>query len=133
MKNIKKLIILLLLVITFTGCNNKKEEPKKEDKKDYISIMEYGEYKNIQLDNIEKITVYRITIAGAEPTEYTEQDDIEEIYNNLKLYKVGEKTEYSCEDNGKDYVFKMKDGKEYTIFTECDWFIINKERFLIEK
>ena len=59
MKNIKKLIILLLLVITFTGCNNKKEEPKKEDKKDYISIMEYGEYKNIQLDNIEKITIYR--------------------------------------------------------------------------
>ena len=136
MKYLKRSLLLLLLVTILTGCNEKKEEPIDEPKnepKDNVSIMEYGDYKNITLDEIEKITIYRITIAGANPTDYTDKTDIESIYNGLKSLIVGEKTEMACEDNGTDYVFKMKNGEEYTIVTECDWFIIGKDRYMIER
>lgn len=129
----KKILLILVALLLVTGCNEEEKEVKKDEPKESISIMEYGDYKNIKLDDIEKITLYRTTIAGIDPTDYTSKEDIEGIYNGLKALKIGKKTDMACEDNSASYVFVLKNGEKYTINIECDWFIIGKDRYLIEK
>ena len=130
----KKIIVLVLFILLLVGCGSKNEENtiKDEQPKKYESLLEYGDYKNIKLENIEKLTKIRYTVAGADEEELT-RDDITIVYNTLKGLKIGEETSMACEDNTTIYRFVMKDGNKYSVEIECDWFVINKKRYNIVK
>lgn len=134
MKSIKKIIVLLIFALLICGCNNEEIEEKKEEPvpKEEISIMEYGKYKDIKLEDIESIKIIKYTVGGDNPTEYNDFDSIKAIYDKLAAYKVGEETEMVCEDNTTSYVFNMKNGDKYSISIECNWFVIDGKRYLVK-
>lgn len=130
----KKLFVLVLSILLLCGCNSKKEENIEKDNqpKEYESLLEYGDYKNIKLENIEKLTKIRYTVAGADEEELI-GSEVSSVYNNLNSLKIGEETNMACEDNTTIYRFTMKDGSKYSIEIECDWFVINGKRYNIVK
>ena len=131
MKKIK-IITLLLLLVAVVGCNNKQENGKENSQKEYVSIMDYGHYKNINLDDIKSIRRIRFTEAGDSTPEEFSKEEIESIYNYLKGLKVGEKTNMSCDDNTTVYTITMNNETEYSIEIECNWFVIDNERFAVK-
>ena len=137
MKKFNKFFIMLLFVLLICGCGSEKEKEKEKDEKkdepkEYISIMEYGDYKNIKLEDIDYIKVIKYYEGGDIPSEYKSESDIEEIYNKLLSYKVGDETEMLCEDNTTVYNFYMKNGNNYSIEIECNWFVIKNKRYLVK-
>ena len=113
-------------------CNNKQENGKENSQKEYVSIMDYGHYKNINLDDIKSIRRIRFTEAGDSTPEEFSKEEIESIYNYLKGLKVGEKTNMSCDDNTTVYTITMNNETEYSIEIECNWFVIDNERFAVK-
>lgn len=130
----KKLLILVLSILLLCGCNSKKEENIEKDNKpkENVMLLEYGDYNNIKLDNIVKLTKIRYTVAGAAEEELI-GSEITDVYNTLKSLKIGEETNMACEDNTTIYRFTMKDGNKYSIEIECDWFVIKGKRYNIVK
>ena len=132
MSKFSKLILILLFGTIICGCNS---EEKKEDIKvdtEEISILEYGKYKNIKLDDIERVQIIKYTVGGDNPNEYNDFEEIKNIYEQLLNYKVGEETNMVCEDNTTSYVFYMNNGDKYSISIECNWFVIDGKRYLVK-
>lgn len=131
----KKILFLTLSIFLLAGCNEKKENVSKKDDKpvEYQSILEYGDYKEIKLENIVSIQKIRFTVAGDNRVEFTEKDEIENFYNSIKILKIGEETDRACEDNTTVYKVNLKDGKSISIEIECDWFVIKGKRYNIVK
>ena len=132
MSKFSKLILILLFGTIICGCNS---EEKKEDIKvdtEEISILEYGKYKNIKLDDIERVQIIKYTVGGDNPNEYNDFEEIKNIYEKLLNYKVGEETNMVCEDNTTSYVFYMNNGDKYSISIECNWFVIDGKRYLVK-
>lgn len=130
----KKLLVLVLSILLLCSCNSKKEENIEKDNKpkENVMLLEYGDYNNIKLDNIVKLTKIRYTVAGAAEEELI-GSEITDVYNTLKSLKIGEETNMACEDNTTIYRFTMKDGNKYSIEIECDWFVIKGKRYNIVK
>lgn len=123
MKN--KIVLVLLIVVTLftiTGCGKKTEK---------ISLMDYGEYKNITKENIEQIEIIKYTEAGTDSI-LVEDDSIISIYENLKKKKLEKKTNMSCDDNTTVYVFTLKDDSKISIEIECDWAVIGDDRYILK-
>ena len=131
----KKLFIIAIAGLLLIGCNSKNEEntAKDDTPKDSGSILAFEEYKNINLDEILKITKIRYTVGGAEDENITDRSEINSIYNMLKELKVGKETDMACEDNTTIYRFEMKNNEKYSIEIECDWFVINGKHYNIVK
>ena len=66
-------------------------------------------------------------------TEYTYYDDIKKVYEELTAMKIGQQTTMACEDNTTVFKINLKDGKSYSIEVECEWFVIGKDRYTIER
>ena len=130
----KKLLVLVLSVLLLCSCNSKNEENIEKDNKpkENVMLLEYGDYKNIKLDDIDKLRKIRYTVAGADDEELS-GSEITDVYNTLKSLKIGEETNMACEDNTTVYRFIMKDGNKYSIEIECDWFVIEGKRYNIVK
>ena len=130
----KKLLVLVLSVLLLCSCNSKNEENIEKDNKpkENVMLLEYGDYKNIKLDGIDKLRKIRYTVAGADDEELS-GSEITDVYNTLKSLKIGEETNMACEDNTTVYRFIMKDGNKYSIEIECDWFVIEGKRYNIVK
>ena len=131
----KKILVLVLAVLLLTGCNEKKKEEKPNDNqpKEYEYLFDFDNYKNIKLDDINKIVKIRYTVAGDAREDITDKSEISTLYNSLKNLKIGEETERACEDNTTVYKFIMNDGNSYSIEIECDWFVIGKKHYNIVK
>lgn len=129
----KKVVILGLAVLLLAGCNEaKNNEESKDDKPvENVYILEYGDYKNIKLENIISVSVVRYTVGGDIREEITDKDEISQLYNSLKSTKVGEEVEMACEDNTTIYNFNMSDGNKYSIEIECQWFVIKGKHYSI--
>lgn len=131
----KKIFVIAILGLLLVGCNSKNEEntTKKDTPKENVSILEYGDYKNITLDNVEKVTKVRYTVGGAEDEVITDSDEIKNIFNSISKLKIGEQTDMACEDNTTIYRFEMKNKEKYSIEIECDWFVIDGKHYNVVK
>lgn len=135
----KVLIIMLMTMIMVTGCSIeglkgsvKKVEEKVEKTIEKIPLMEFGDYKDIVINNIDSIDYIRLTEGGSNSENITNIDKIREIYNNLKNKNVGQETNRACDDNTTIYSFNMKNGKKIKIEIECDWLVIGNKRYEIK-
>ena len=68
-----------------------------------------------------------------EAVETAETVEGQEESEELRKMKVGTKTSMACDDNTKIYKFYMEDGNTISIEIECDWFVIDGERYQIIK
>ena len=128
-------IVILGLIITLILLNgNKKEEENTEkgDDKKIINILELKEYENFKLENIKKMSIRRYTEGGMDETEITSGADISEYYNMVTSIKLGDETERACEDNTTIYIFET-DSESIKVEIECDWLVVGKKRYTIEK
>ena len=119
------LICLVFISLFIVGCSKEIKEKLN------IGLLDYSDYKDIDLDKIESVTLTTYTEGGRDETLYEDKDEIKVIYNNLKAKKLTEKTEMSCDDNTKIYTFKMED-KEISIEIECNILVHGKDRYLIK-
>ena len=122
----KKRIILIVLLasISFilTGCDKNEKT---------VSLMDYGEYRKITIDNIKQIEIIKYT-EGESDTELVENDEYKNVYNSLKEKKIGKKTNMACDDNTIIYVFTLKDDSKISIEIECEWVVIGDDRFILK-
>ena len=89
------LIFLVFISLFIVGCSKEIKDALN------IGLLEYSDYKDIDLDKIESVTLTTYTEAGRDDTLYEDKDEIKVIYNNLKAKKITEKTEMSCDDNAQ--------------------------------
>lgn len=123
----KKILICLIVVIClfiFVGCQNKKEETK--------TIRDFNYFKNINVDDIEKVEIIKYTEAGDNHKEITDLQEIKNTYSMINNIKIGEETDMACEDNATVYIFSLKNSKKVSIEIECDWIILNGKRYIIK-
>ena len=118
-------IVIVIVSLIFISFIFQKKNPD-------INLMEYGDYKDINIDNVKQVEIIKYTEGGDNHQILNNKDDIIRIYNNLKQKKLGKKTNMACEDNTTVYLFTLIDDTKLSIEIECDWVIINKERYLLK-
>ncbi len=130
------LITLILLCIALSclfrkNASNENEdfEPKVEEGK---ALMELDHYKSIKVDNISSLYIKKLTEGGDSFEEVVDETQIAAIYNNLNSKIVGKKTTQACDDNTTFYIFNLVDDSTISIEIECDWVVIDNERYLIK-
>ena len=133
----RKIIVLLFLVsLCLLGCDKIKDNIKNvvdnPKIKESIPLMEFGEYKDFIIDDVMSLSIIKYTVAGRNEEKISDKE-IQEIYNKLSKIKVSNTTGSSCEDNTTIYRFMMKDGTSVSFEFECDWLVVNNERYEIEK
>lgn len=130
----KKTIIVLTLLLVITGCSvfSKKTVEKIEKKVvEYVSLMNFDNFKDIVLDKIESIDYTRLTEAGQDIKKIIDKEEIKSIYNELKKKQVGKEVKTSCDDNTTIYTFNMG-SKKTSIEIECDWIVVGNKRYEIK-
>ena len=128
-------IVILALIITLILLNgNKKEEENTEkgDDKKIINILELKEYENFKLDNVKQVSIRKYTMGGMDEQIITSQSEITKLYNLITSIKLGDETERACEDNTTIYIFET-DSESIKVEIECDWLVVGKKRYTIEK
>ncbi len=131
----RKIVITftLILLTVNTGCMQVELKPDDSNKNiESVSLMNFGEYKNIKLNQIVSVEYIEMTEGGSQVNKITDKEEIIGIYNKLSNFKVGEETNKSCDDNTKKYVFNMNDGSSISIEIECDWIVLNNKRYEIK-
>ena len=132
-KSLYVALIILIGSIFISGCSDTKEVKKKVTPKEIAkSILDHEYYKGLTLEDVTSVTIIKETEAGIDEKTYEDEKDIEKNYNYWKNKKLGEKTNKSCDDNTTTYVFNLKDNATISIAKECDWVVINNERYLIK-
>ena len=142
----KKMYIILIIIAVLAGIiglykistsetePEKKTTPTKKTTTTKVgkSVLDHEYYKGLTLEDIVAVDVVFYGEGGEESKTYTDQEDIERIYNSWKNTKLGKETKQGCEDNTTVYIFKLKDNATISIEKECDWVIINNKRYLIK-
>lgn len=135
MKKIFLSIIVLGLFITsiFIVIHEEKIEEIKEPKVTITTtLMKFGKYKNIKVEDIDYIEKTRYTVDGSNSRMIKEIGEIQSIYNYLSTRVVGSKTEMACEDNTTIYRFHMKDDTDISIEIECGVLVMGKNRYILK-
>ena len=99
------------------------------NRKKLFIIFDHEKYKDFKIENVSKLVITKETEGGLDTEEIIEKEEIEKKYDYWKHIVIGPKCSMACEDNTTIYKFIMNDGKEYTIEKECDWVIIDKDRY----
>lgn len=125
-KNLLTISVCLLLLSTLLLSIILKY--KRDDNKNVNSDI----LKNINLENIKKIEITKLTEGGVSKENLTSKKDIEEIYNYLSKLKIGDETDIACSDNEITYKIILND-EEKTIKFECGNYIKNNKRYKLNK
>ena len=123
-------IVLMVVSILLTAFHLKEKVVKKDNDKS-IYLMNFDNYKDIKLEDIDHIEIIRYTEGGDDSKNITDREEIESTYNSLSKKKIGEKTEMSCEDNTTIYKFYIGDNV-ISIEIECGILINDKERYILK-
>ena len=124
-KNLLTILVCLILLSTLLLSIILKY--KRDDNKNANSdILE-----NINLENIKKIEITKLTEGGVSKESLTSKKDIEEIYNYLSELKIGDETDIACSDNEITYKIILNDG-EKTIKFECGNYNKNNKRYKLK-
>ena len=131
------IIALLAVTIIFIIGGNGKENKEKnntEDIPEIKALTDFDEYKDLNTrTDIIKVTVRRFTVAGGHDEVYDSYEDVHRLQSSVSSIKLGKETQMACEDNTTVYIFETNTGKSISVEVECDWIIIGKKRYLIEK
>lgn len=131
------IIALLAVTIIFIIGGNGKENKEKnntEDIPEIKALTDFDEYKDLNTrTDIIKVTVRRFTVAGGHDEVYDSYEDVHRLQSSVSSIKLGKETQMACEDNTTVYIFETNTGKTISVEVECDWIIIGKKRYLIEK
>ena len=95
-----------------------------------FDLLEHENYKGFKEEDVTKVIEEFYGEGGVSTKEYNTKEEIEGIVNRFKKIKLGIETKRSCVDNTKIYRFIMKDGKEYMIEEECDWFVLDQKNYI---
>ena len=125
-------IIVLIACLFISGCTSKEENKKDTSKVTTKSVLDHEYYKGLTLEDVTSVTIIKKTEAGIDEQTYEDEKEIKDNYNYWKNKKLGKKTNKSCDDNTTTYVFNLKDNATISIIKECDWIVINNERYLIK-
>lgn len=128
------LLFIVFAVFSFRFVHNDKDNSNKPnvDNRNNVYLMDYGDYKRINVSNIKKVTVIRYTEAGDDSKTISDSEGIERTYSYLRSIKLGKETKKTCEDNTIVYNFELDDGFKASIVIECDWVIIKDKRYIIK-
>ena len=121
--------ILLILLFLISQIEIKQEIHINEIN---IKLFDHNYYKELKIEDVNKIEISKYTEGGVETKEITDEDEIINTYNSFKNIILIEETQMACEDNTTIYKFITND-KEYKIEKECNWFVINNKRYLYKK
>lgn len=122
----KKVIVLIITLLIVTGCSIKEKEKELN-----IGLMDFEEYKEIDVNQITSIEYSWFNEGGREDKTIEDKDEITRTYNSLKNKTIINTSEMACEDNTKLYIIKT-DSKDYRIEIECNILIHNKDRYLLK-
>ena len=126
------LFVLAILIVIFEP----KEEPIEVVKEPKVNVtttlMKFGKYKDIEVDNIDYIEKIRYTEGGSDSRIIKGIGEIQSTYNYLSTRVVGSKTEMSCEDNTTIYRFHMKDDTDISIEIECGVLVMGRNRYILK-
>ena len=122
------IIIVILVSVSFIMIKRSGNEVDSNK----VGLMSFGDYKNINVDNITKIEIHRYTEGGLDSETITGLDEIKNIYNSLSLKNIGNETMESCEDNTIVYIIFTNNEKEYSIEIECNVLIYNGKRYKVK-
>ena len=123
-------IIIMLLVLMILE-PKQSDGPKKKEKTKLL--MEMEPYRNLKIEEVNKISKRRYTVAGMDEKIIEDKDEISNVMYYLLNLKLGKETDQACEDNTTVYILNTKDNNEIKVEIECDWVIIDKNRYLIVK
>ena len=131
------IIVLILFILSiFVLIFEKPEEPIVIENKPVVtsttSLMKFGKYKDIKVENIDYIEKIRYTEGGRDSRMITGIGEIQSTYNYLATRIVGGRTEMSCEDNTTIYKFHMKDNTNVSIEIECGVLVMGKNRYILK-
>ena len=121
--------ILLILLFLISQIEIKQEIHINEIN---IKLLDHNYYKELKIEDVNKIEISKYTEGGVETKEITDEDEILNNNNSFKNIILTEETQMACEDNTTIYKFIFND-KEYKIEKECNWFVINNKRYLYKK
>ena len=131
------IIVLILFILSiFVLIFEKPEEPIVIENKPVVtsttSLMKFGKYKDIKVENIDYIEKIRYTEGGRDSRMITGIGEIESTYKYLNTRIVGSRTEMSCEDNTTIYRFHMKDDTNVSIEIECGVLVMGRNRYILK-
>ena len=122
----KKVIVLIITLLIVTGCSIKEKEKELN-----IGLMDFEEYKEIDVNQITSIEYSWFNEGGREDKTIEDKEEITRTYNSLKNKNIVSTSEMACEDNTKLYIIKT-DSKDYRVEIECNILIHNKDRYLLK-
>ena len=121
------IILVLILLLVLGLIFYKKEEPTV-----WRPLMELEEYQDLQLENIQSITITRYTEGGSDSELKEEEAEIKRVYSFLKTIQVGNESKTTCDDNTTVYLL-TEEKRETTVEIECDNVVINGVRYEMKK
>lgn len=128
------IIVLILFILSIFIVISEEKIEKIEETKVTVSttLMKFGKYKDIKVDDIDYIEKIRYTEGGSDSRIIKGIGEIQSTYNYLSTRVVGSKTEMSCEDNTTVYRFHMKDNTNISIEIECGVLVMGKNRYILK-
>lgn len=134
-KVITVIIVIAVLLVGFISYKILTKEGSNMDNEPTMNkgIFEFEEYEGLDVQNVVKLEINKYTEGGNIPREIEDHDEILSTYNDLFRIRLIKECDMACEDNTTVYIFTMKDGKQYKVEKECDWFIIGNKRYYYEK
>lgn len=128
------IIVLILFILSIFIVISEEKIERIEENKVTVSttLMKFGKYKDIKVDDIDYIEKIRYTEGGSDSRIIKGIGEIQSTYNYLSTRVVGSKTEMSCEDNTTVYRFHMKDNTNISIEIECGVLVMEKNRYILK-
>ncbi len=126
-------LLIAVIVFVFMNVDFKKVKPGIPNTRiKNMSVLDHDYYKGLTLEDIVSVTIVKYSEGGADEKTYESEEDIKKYYYYWKKTKLGKQTTMSCDDNTTTYIFMLKDNASISIQKECDWVVINNERYLIK-
>lgn len=134
----KILIVLFLSIVIVSGCDLKKLKGKIDDKMDNhpkgsIPIMQFDKYKDFVIDDVSSLNILKYTEGGLDEEKIDDFNKIKNIYSSISKYQILGETQRACDDNTTIYQFVLKEGKKVSFEFECEWLVIGKKRYEINR
>ena len=124
------LFIIVLCLFIYNYHFIKKDISKEKYK--YISLMNFDDYKNIDIESVESIEIKKYQKDKFHSSRIKNYDKIRYIYDKLGNKMVGKEVYDTCNKKSTFYVFYMKGDYSFTIEIGCGLLIINDKNYKLK-
>ena len=137
----RKIIIIVIILLITIGCSDVKEKIKQkindtinnQQNFDGLSITKLDEYKDFVLSNIKSLKIIKYKEDGIDEEIILDKNIIKDYYLKISDYTILRKINSSCDDNTSIYQFIMVDNKNISFEFECQYLVLNNNRYEIKK